>query len=207
MSGDSVYDGPVRQMIPAILLAAGASTRMGRPKALLPTTGNRTFVRAILETLRDGGVSDAVVVTRSGDAAIGEEVAAAGFGRAVVNPRADDGQLTSLIAGLDAIDSPDVSAVLVTLVDVPLVKADSIRTLCARASASSAGVVRAVHHGRHGHPVIFKRELFDALRRADPAVGAKEVVRAATIEDVEVDDPGVVEDVDTPADYARVIAR
>jgi molybdenum cofactor cytidylyltransferase len=180
---------------------------MGRPKALLPATGDRTFVRAILETLRDGGVKDAVVVIRPGDAAIAEEVAAAGFGRTVVNPRAEDGQLTSLIAGLDAIEAPDVSAVLVTLVDVPLVKAGSIRTLCARAGDSPAAVVRAVHHGRHGHPVIFKRELFDALRHADPAVGAKQVVRAAAIEDVEVDDPGVVEDVDTPADYARVIPR
>jgi CTP:molybdopterin cytidylyltransferase MocA len=178
---------------------------MGRPKAMLPAGGNRTFVRAILECLRDGGMHDAVVVTRSGDAAIVAEVNAAGFGRAVVNARAAEGQLTSLIAGLDAIDAPNVPAALVTLVDVPLVRAETIRTLCARARHSTAHVVRAVYRGRHGHPVVFKRELFDALRRADPAVGAKEVVRAATIEDVEVDDPGVVEDVDTPADYARVI--
>ena len=202
----SKYDGPVQHMIPAIVLAAGASTRMGRPKALLTTTGNRTFVRGILESLRDAGIAGAVVVTRSGDSAIEEEIAAAGFGRAVVNPRAEEGQLTSLLAGLDAVDAPDVPAILVTLVDVPLVRSATIRMLCARAAESSASVVRAVHGGRHGHPVIFKRALFDALRRADPAVGAKAVVRAATVEDVEVDDPGVAEDIDTPADYARVIA-
>ena len=191
-------------MIPAILLAAGASTRMGRAKALLPI-GDRTFVRAILDSLRDGGVTNAVVVIRPEDAAIRDEIAAAGFGRAIVNARAEEGQLTSLIAGLDAVDAADVSAVLVTLVDVPLVRADTIRTLCARAAVSTATVIRAVHRGRHGHPVIFKRGLFDALRRADPAVGAKQVVRAAAIENVDVDDPGVTEDVDTPADYARVI--
>jgi CTP:molybdopterin cytidylyltransferase MocA len=147
-----------------------------------------------------------VIVIRPGDAAIDGEIAAAGFGRAVVNPRAEEGQLTSLLAGLDAVDEPDVPAVLVTLVDVPLVTAATIRTLCARAADSPASVIRAVHRGRHGHPVIFKRALFDALRHADPAAGAKAVVRAAAIEDVEVDDPGVADDVDTPADYARLIA-
>jgi molybdenum cofactor cytidylyltransferase len=200
------YDGPVQDMIPAIVLAAGASTRMGSPKALL-RTGDRTFVRAILDTLRAAGTSEAVVVIRSGDTAIEQEIAAAGFGRAVVNPRAAEGQLTSLIAGLDAIDRPGAGAALVTLVDVPLVTAGTVRTLRARAMDSAATVVRAVHRGRHGHPVIFKRALFDALRRADPAVGAKQVMRAAVVEDVEVDDPAVVVDVDTPADYARMIAR
>jgi molybdenum cofactor cytidylyltransferase len=195
----------MQHMIPAIVLAAGASTRMGRPKALL-TAGDRTFVRAILDTLRDAGIPQAVVVCRSGDVDIEAEVAAAGFGRTVVNARAPEGQLTSLIAGLDAIDAPDVPAALVTLVDVPLVRPATIRTLCARARDSDAAVVRAVYRGRHGHPVIFKRALFDALRRADPAAGAKPIVRAAALEDVDVDDPGVAEDVDTPADYARVIA-
>lgn len=193
-------------MIPAILLAAGASTRMGQAKALL-RAGNRTFVRSVLESLRDGGVTSAVVVIRGGDAALADEIASVGFGSAVVNPRADEGQLTSLVAGLDAVDAPDIPGVLVTLVDIPLVTPATIRTLCARAALSPAAVIRAVHHGRHGHPVIFKRSLFDALRAADPAVGAKEVVRRAATEDVEVDDPGVTEDVDTPADYARVFGR
>ena len=194
-------------MIPAIVLAAGASTRMGRPKALLTTSGDRTFVRSILDSLREGGVADTVVVSRPGDTALEIEISAAGFGRAVINPRAEDGQLTSLIAGLNAVDTSDVPAVLVTLVDVPLVTPSTIRTLCARAMVSPAPVLRASYRGRHGHPVIFKRAVFDALRTADPSVGAKAVVRAVQVEDVEVDDPGVSEDVDTPADYARVIAR
>ena len=118
-------------MIPAILLAAGASTRMGRPKALLlcperveGSAAGRTFVRTILDSLRDGGVTDAAVVIRPGDGAIVDEIASAGFGRAVVNARPEDGQLTSLIAGLDALeeDAPEISGVLVTLVDVPLVR-------------------------------------------------------------------------------------
>jgi len=176
-------------MTPAIVLAAGASSRMGRPKALLPA-GDRTFIRTILDCLREGGIADAVVIVRPGQDALTAAVEASGFGRAVENPRADEGQLSSLIIGLDAIDRPGVDAVLVTLVDVPLIGAASVRLLLDRAAVSDAPVLRAVHQGRHGHPVIFKRVLFDPLRRADPATGAKAVVRSVPVEDVETGDPG-----------------
>lgn len=191
-------------MIPAIVLAAGASSRMGRPKALLPT-GDRTFVRAILDTLRAGGITDAVVVVRSGQPEVIAEIEATEVGRHVVNPRPDEGQLSSLLTGLAAVDRDGVTGVMVTLVDVPLIGADAVRTLLARARVSDAAILRAVHGGRHGHPVVFKKQVFDALRRADPAIGAKAVIREWPPEDVEVGDPGVVEDVDTPADYTRVV--
>jgi molybdenum cofactor cytidylyltransferase len=190
-------------MVPCILLAAGASTRMGRPKALL-TTGGKSFIRKVLEDLRDGGVSSAAVVIRPGQPEIAAEVSRAGFGEAVENPRPDEGQLSSLLVGLDAVDRPDVDGVLVTLVDVPMIGAESVRALLERARASRSPVLRAVHGGRHGHPVLFKRELFDALRHADPALGAKDVLRRVTVEDVEVAEPGVVIDIDTPADYDRL---
>ena len=191
-------------MIPAIVLAAGASSRMGRPKALLDS-GGRTFVRRILDTLREAGLSDAAVVIRPDADDVAREVVAAGFGRAITNTDPTRGQLSSLIAGLDAVDEPRVIAALVTLVDVPLVSAATVSTLTACVPHSVAPIVRANYGSRHGHPVIFKRELFDALRRADPAQGAKAVLRAHPIDDVDTGDPGVVEDVDTPEDYRRVI--
>ena len=192
-------------MIPAIVLAAGASSRMGQPKPMLRADG-RTFVRRLLDTLREAAVADAVVVIRPDAADVIREVASAGFGRAVVNADPARGQLSSLLTGLDAIgDDPRVVAALVTLVDVPLVSVSTVSRLLSRVPQTAAPIVRATYRHRHGHPVIFKRELFDELRRADPAAGAKTVVRAHAVEDVEVDDPGVVQDVDTPDDYRRVV--
>ena len=191
-------------MIPAIVLAAGASTRMGRPKALLPA-GDRTFLRTILDTLASAGLSDIAVVIRAGHDALLAEIDGVPGARAVVNPRADEGQLSSLIAGLDAVDAPGVTAALVTLVDVPLIQPSTVRALLSRAARSPAPILRAASRGRHGHPVVFTRAMFDALRAADPAVGAKAVMRAVRVEDVEVDDPAVAVDVDTPEDYARLL--
>jgi molybdenum cofactor cytidylyltransferase len=190
-------------MVPGIVLAAGASSRMGVPKSLL-TLGNGTFLSRILEALRDGGVPSAVVVVRPGLPGVEGEVARVGFGRLVENPVPDAGQLSSLVTGLDAVDAPDVTGVLVTLVDVPLISAVTVRAVLDQGTASRAEILRAVHRGRHGHPVLFKRALFDALRRADPAQGAKAVVRSHPVEDVEVGDAGITEDVDTPEDYARL---
>jgi CTP:molybdopterin cytidylyltransferase MocA len=119
-----------------------------------------------------------------------------------VNARADEGQLSSLLAGLDAVDA-GADAVLVTLVDLPLVRAATVAALLARASRTPASAVRAAYRGRHGHPVIFKRALFAPLRLADPGAGAKAVLRAIAVEDVDADDPGVVDDIDTPEDYGR----
>ena len=100
----------------------------GRPKALLPT-GQRdeTFLTRIVTTLQVGGVDDVVVVTGYHDDAIGHavELMAAPV-RVVRNPVPDQGQLSSLLAALTAIDHPGVSAMLVTLVDLPLVSAPTV---------------------------------------------------------------------------------
>src|SRR3954470_11635403 len=186
-------------VIAGIVLAAGASSRMGRPKALL-RIGDRTFVAAILAALQPS-LCEIVVVIRPGQTELLSEIARNGPARAIENPDPDGGQLSSLIVGLDAIDRPTVDAALVTLVDVPRVSAEAVRTLAARARESSAPPLRAVHGGGHGPPVIFKRAVFEALRQADPSRGAKDVVRAFPVEDVEVGEPGVTEDVDTPEDY------
>jgi molybdenum cofactor cytidylyltransferase len=198
-------------VVPGVILAAGRSERMGRPKALLPSgPDGSTFVRRLAVALCDGGVEEALIVGRPEDEALRAEVLALPVrARYVENPSADEGQLSSLLAGLSAADRPGVSGVLVAPVDAPLIAAATVAALLDEFRATRAPIVRAVHHGRHGHPVLFGREMFDALRHADPAVGARAVLRAHAdrLVNVDVDDPGVLGDVDTPADYRALRDR
>ena len=196
-------------MISAIVLAAGASSRMGQAKAALPLgqTGE-TVVARVVRTLLEGGVPNVVVVAGAHiDAVRAAMPRHESRARVIEHLGWAQGQLSSLLAGLDAIDDPLLEAAVVTLVDVPLVRPSTVQSLIARASVSASPILRAVHGGRHGHPVIFKREVFGALRAADPAVGAKAVMRAIGVEDIEVDDPGILQDVDTPEDYTSLLTR
>jgi molybdenum cofactor cytidylyltransferase len=197
-------------MIPALVLAAGRSSRMGRAKATLPLGGDDTFLTRIVRTFLEAGVDDVVVV-------VGHEADAivSGFGsdrlpaRFVENREYDRGQLSSLITGLGVVDRPGVAAVLVTLVDVPLVSAATIRTVVECYRRTHAPVVRPTSGARHGHPLLVDRSLFAALRAADPASGAKPVIRAhaSPAGDVEVADEGAFIDIDTEDDYRKAIRQ
>jgi molybdenum cofactor cytidylyltransferase len=200
-------------MIPAIVLAAGKSSRMGRTKALLPLgSSGETFLSRVIRVLREGG-ADAVVVVIGGDAA----AVRASLPRddihisAVENPRYEDGQLSSLLVGLAAVEQrhDNVDAVMVTLVDLPLISATTVQAVREAFLANrSAPLVRPRRGERHGHPVIFNRTIFGELRRTDPSKGAKPVVHAHAAEEVnvDVDDEGAFIDIDTPEDYERFIA-
>jgi molybdenum cofactor cytidylyltransferase len=197
-------------VIPAVILAAGKSTRMGRPKAMLPIgSGSETFLSRIIRTFQQAEVDDVVVVLGHEAEAVGESVARSGLAaRVVINPDYERGQLSSLLAGLGAIDRPGVNAMLLTLVDVPLVSAETVRAVVQRYRTAHAPVVRPVRGALHGHPVLIDRSLFDALRAADPLSGAKPIVRAhvSAAGDVAIDDEGAFLDIDTPEEYARAIA-
>ncbi len=198
-------------MIPAVVLAAGASARMGYPKALLPVgRGPETFLERITATLVAAGVDDIVVVVAPRPEAVREVLGRLPvLVRTVENPDPARGQLSSLQAGLGVIDHPGVAGVLVWPVDVPFATVETVGALLAEARRTRAPVVRPVRQGRHGHPVVFDRRVFDELRRADPARGARAVVRAhaGAVVDVMVDDEGPFHDIDTPEDYRRVTGR
>jgi molybdenum cofactor cytidylyltransferase len=179
---------------------------MGRPKALLPIgSTDDTFFDRVTRTLLEAGIDDVVVVVGADAEAIRAAARPRPGVRIVDNPDYEQGQLSSLLVGLRAIDRARARAVLVTLVDVPLVSAATVRALLAEQRERGAPVVRPVSQGRHGHPVIFGRELFEELQRADPAHGAKPVVRAHAAEMIEVpiDDEGAFTDIDTPEEYER----
>jgi molybdenum cofactor cytidylyltransferase len=194
-------------MIPAIVLAAGKSTRLGRQKATLPLAAD-TFLSRIVRTFHDAGVSDVIIVVgHLADRITSSWSSASGGVRFVLNPNYESGQFSSLLAGLDALDMQTVSGALVTLVDVPLVSSATVRAVVDRYLTTHAPIVRPTRGTEHGHPVLIDRSLFDALRRADPLVGAKAIVRAHASQqgDVEIHDDGAFRDVDTVADYQRLI--
>jgi molybdenum cofactor cytidylyltransferase len=202
-------------MIPAIVLAAGASSRMGRPKALLPIgpagKEGETFLSRITRTLQEAGVEEIIVVLGNDAETVRSGLPGPVRGvRLIENTHPDQGQLSSLLVGLRAADRPGVRAVLITLVDVPLVSADTIRTVLSTYKESKGAlIVRPAREGQHGHPVIFDRVLFQELRQADPAIGARSVIHAhhADVVDVAVPDEGSFIDIDTPEAYARYIGN
>jgi molybdenum cofactor cytidylyltransferase len=193
-------------VLSAVILAAGDSSRMGLPKAALLTPDGLTFITRIVTTLHEAGVDDLVIVTgRHHDAvvdALGRDHVMPSP-RIVRNPDPSRGQLSSLLTGMDAVVHPRSEAVMMTLVDVPLVRVSTVIAVIDEWRRSRAPIVRPAIGDRHGHPVLFDRAVLDELRRAPLDAGAKSVVRAHAHEivNVPVDDEGCVRDVDTPADY------
>jgi molybdenum cofactor cytidylyltransferase len=195
-------------VIPAIVLAAGRSSRMGRAKATLPAGDGHTFLTRIVQTFLDAGVDDVIVVVGHDADAIAASFSESGLpARFVVNGDYDRGQLSSLLAALDVIDRPGVAAVLVTLVDVPLVSPATVRAVVESYRRTHASIVRPTSGDRHGHPLLIDRSIFGALRAADPSTGAKPIVRAhaTAAGDIAIDDEGAFTDIDTEEDYRRTI--
>jgi molybdenum cofactor cytidylyltransferase len=183
-----------------IVLAAGRSERMGRAKALL-RVGDRSFLRCAVETLADGGCADVVVVVSSTDAEAEARTAGA---RVAWNDAMDAEQVDSLRAGLE-VATPDASAALVLPVDHPLVRPATVRSLVDAHSRRPGAVVRPMHAGRPGHPTLLPHRIWRDIMERDLPRGARSVVESPATErvDVDVDDAGVLADIDTPEAYAR----
>lgn len=197
-------------LVPALVLSGGASSRMGSPKALL-RLGDRCFLSRVVGTLLEANVPEVIVVTGAHHDAIAGEVdrwPAEWPVRLLRNDAPATDQISSVRAGLTLIDRPGVAGVLIALVDHPLVTPATVVRLREAFASGHSPIVRPRLGGRHGHPVIFGREAFDALREPSPD-GAKTVLRrfADRQRSVEVDDEGVLIDVDTPEDYERVRTR
>jgi molybdenum cofactor cytidylyltransferase len=192
-----------------VILAAGESSRMGSPKALLTDADGRIFVARIAAAMIEAGLPRVVVVSgrhhEAIAAAIGDPMR--GRMRLVRNPDPSRGQLSSLWTAMDETVDEETEALVVTLVDVPRVAVQTIRTVVDAWRRTGAPIVRPAFGARRGHPVVFDRAVFEALRSAPLTEGARAVLRArhGEIVDGPVDDPGCVVDVDTPAEYAQLL--
>lgn len=185
----------------AIILAAGASERMGTPKALLTFQGT-TFLGRITQMLRSAAVNDIIVVTGAHGELIGEDLQ----GEDVVcvhNAGWEQGQLSSIQTGLKEVIARGGDAVMLCPVDHPVVRAETISRMLHLFASGRSGIVVPVHSGRRGHPVILDRALFPELMAASPDVGAREVIRRdpGRVVELVTDDGGILLNIDTPADF------
>jgi len=195
--------------IAACVLAAGRSRRMGSPKAWLDA-GGQPFVVRLLAALQTAGVTRRIVVAPVHDAAM-QAVCDAHAAELLVNPDPDRGMLSSIHICLRALRAgearaPAVDALFVAPVDCPCVQVQTLALLVAQFAATQAPIVVPSHGGRRGHPVLFAAQLFDELLQAPLDVGARAVVRAHAADrlEVPVEDAAVLDDVDTPEDWARL---
>lgn len=192
-----------RSGVSGILLAAGTSSRLGRPKQLLPFSG-KPLVRHVAQQALASRLDDLYVVVGYQSA----EVQAALDGlpvHLVENPAYRQGQSTSLRAGLLALPR-DVKAAAVLLVDQPLVDATLIDRLVGLYEESGAPIVAPQHNGRRGNPVLFDHAILAELLTVVGDTGAREIIakhrdRLATLE---LPDDRAFQDVDTWDDYEKI---
>ena len=190
--------------IAAVVLSAGESSRMGRPKALLPIEGE-TFIGRIVGSLKRTQVGKILVVLGHNADQLAAAIGALPV-EILINPNYQLGQLSSLqVAVLTLLPDPDCDGMLVHLVDHPYIDASLVDRMIRQFYESKKNIVVPRCRGKRGHPVLFSRRLFSELLDAPMDQGAKAVVNAhgdATLE-IETDDEGITVDIDTPELYRQ----
>jgi CTP:molybdopterin cytidylyltransferase MocA len=175
---------------------------MGYPKPLL-RLGSRTFIEILVSAMLPS-VARLIVVVGAHASAVRRAVSFDPRVAVVENPDYLRGQLSSIKAALARV-RPDAAGVLIHLADHPMVRADTFAAVIDGYRRSGGRIAIARYQGRRGHPVLFARELFGELAAAPEDQGARVVVATdpARVTYVDVDDAGVVTDLDTPEDLER----
>lgn len=189
--------------VAGLILAAGESRRMGRPKALVELDG-RSFLACGIELLRAAGCAPVLVIDGAHrlDGVVEAEV--------VHNPEWQRGPLSSLQVGLRRalVMAPDIDAVLVHHVERPRVRIETLRGLLAGLGREPDGIWQPTHLGHSGHPIVWPRGRFGELLTLDPShASARELLRGSAAgrrRKLEVDDPGVLDNFDTPDDLEQL---
>ena len=191
-------------MIIAVVLSGGESSRMGRPKALLPIEGER-FIERIVGVLNDSRAARIIVVLGHNAADLRRHIEGLPV-EILLNPDYKKGQLSSLQVAIRHLENDSgCDGVLVHLVDHPFIHGALVDRMIDQFYAAKKLIVIPTHQGRRGHPVIFARQLFSELIAAPVEQGAKAVVNAHRQETLELatEEEGVTLDIDTPELYRQ----
>jgi molybdenum cofactor cytidylyltransferase len=194
------------RMITALILAAGQSSRMGQHKMLLPLQGKPLLLHAVDHAL---AVEFDEVIVVVGHHANDVRATLAGHPvRIVENPEYQQGQSTSVRAGIAALD-PAAKAVIVLLGDQPLITPAILKSLMQAWQHSGKPIVVPFYGGQRGNPVLFARALFPELLQVTGDQGGREVLQrhAEEIEPVQIDDANAAQDLDTLQEYQALQER
>ena len=189
-------------MISAIVLAAGASRRMGEPKMLMPW-GKSTVLQTVIATLQASSINDIIVVTGGGrqqvEMLIGKTV------QTVFNAEYEKGEMLSSIKLGLAVKMHEASAALICLGDQPQVKERTVRSVCDAFNKDKSQIVVPSYEMQRGHPWLVARPLWDELIELQPPKTPRDFLKkhARKIQYVIVDTPSILQDLDTPEDYLK----
>jgi molybdenum cofactor cytidylyltransferase len=196
----------VNSRVAAIILAAGKSTRMGEPKQLL-RLGERTVLERTLENVRAAGVEEIVLVLGSSAATIQRQLPSSTFEgiKVVVNQAWGQGMASSLREGLAAL-SPQIDGALIVLADQPFLRPATLDQIVDRYRLANAQIVIPMYKGSRGNPVLLDRSVFADVMALDGDVGCRAIFggHVEGIVKVEVEDVGILLDIDNKEDYERL---
>jgi molybdenum cofactor cytidylyltransferase len=189
-----------------IILAAGASSRMGQPKLLLPWQGS-TVMGHLISQWRGLGVAQIAVVLRHDDSALAAELDRLKFpkrGR-IANPHPERGMFSSIVCAAKWQDwRSDILRWAIALGDQPHLQVETLRRLLNFSALNSDAVCQPAFHGRIAHPVILPQPVFEALKTSQ-AHTLKDFLKLTHFRSVQqvINDPGLTLDLDTPEDYIK----
>ena len=192
-----------RENTASIILAAGDSTRMGRPKALLPYQG-KTFLNKLVDDFEQIGCQPIVIIL--GKAAPQIQPQLKGYDVSIeINHHPEKGPLSSLQIGLQCLP-PNCPGFFFCPVDHPAVKIKTLKNMLLAWKGSPKNVIRPSFQGRRGHPVLLGRDWIEIVRVLPLSSNMRELLcqRIENVIDLPVSDPGILTNVDTPSDYQQL---
>jgi molybdenum cofactor cytidylyltransferase len=192
-------------LLAAVILSAGASSRMGRPKALLPYRES-TFLEHLIQVTRHSRIGVTRVVLGAGAGEI-RTIAKLDPSMVVLNSNWEQGQLSSICEGIRSLAGIETEGIILCPIDHPLVSSRLVGELIGQFYANSKSIVLPTFNGRRGHPVIFSNTLYGELLAAPADKGARAVVWAHSAEVLEVptEEEGVVLNINNPDMLRRAI--